>query len=171
MEQLNYHIDFVQHSKLPHDQLIAICSIKAIAWPYSIESQLKWIKENIGENDIHVMLYQKNELIAYMNLVWIEMFVNANKISGFGIGNVCAKEKGKRYGERLMNGAKKFIIESKKMALLFCNQKLVDFYSRYGCKLIANKNVRLSFDDASIKIMIFNNNFPVNEIEYYGRVF
>ena len=61
------------------------------------------------EDDYHLCIYIKNNIIAYMNFVFIEAKVNDSIIPFVGIGNVCTAESGKGYGDLLMKEVNKII--------------------------------------------------------------
>jgi len=131
-------VKIVKHKNLDDNLLSQIVALKQLAWNYNIESHLKWIHENIKENDIHFLLYDNEELVAYMNLVEVHVNQNENEIPFWGIGNVCSKYKGIGDGKKLMNEVNTFLTNSSLFGLLFCKKHLVEFYKKFDWKLIPN---------------------------------
>jgi len=162
---------YIKHDSLSADALLNICSIKSIAWPYSIDSQIEWIKKEIHSNDLHVMQYINNKLSAYMNLIAIEIIIDSERQFAFGIGNVCASEKGKGYGSVLMDNVGKYLVKNKKAGLLFCKSSLVKFYNTHGWKLLDKQTVHLEFDNKNIETMVYNIPVDYSLIEYMGNAF
>ena len=97
-----FHIKLIVHKEITEDELNEVSRIKSAQWHYSYEEQLQWIKKNIKDTDIHVLLSLDGRNIAYLNLIDIELFVEGVAVKGFGIGNVCAIQKGKGFGFVLM---------------------------------------------------------------------
>jgi predicted GNAT family N-acyltransferase len=136
-----------------------IIILKEESWPYGIQSQEIWIKENIKDNDVHFCCFDENEyLYSYANLVQRSIKVMNQEISVFGIGNVCvrSKLKGKGFGIELMNNINQFLIESNKVGALFCKESLVNFYLNAEWILIKNQNLLTSFDKSSSFFFLYN---------------
>jgi hypothetical protein len=161
----------VTHKEITTIQLNEIIQIKSIAWPYSYEKQLEWIHHNLKNTDIHVLLYQEEILVAYLNLIDIELKIDNILFDALGIGNVCAIEKGKGLGFELLNKTNKFIIEDHSIGLLFCKIDLVSFYTKSSWNLIEKKQLNLVFDTKNIETMIFNYNLPFKKLTFEGKAF
>lgn len=166
-----FKIEFVLHENVTSNQLDEIIIIKSIAWPYSYESQLNWINSNLANKDIHVLLYLNNTLIAYLNLICIVFQINKMKKHGYGIGNVCSKEKGKGFGKEIISRINIYLIDTNKIGLLFCRDLLVPFYNQNNWKVIEKDKLTLEFDKESIETMIFNFDDEFQSIEYLGKLF
>lgn len=162
----------VVHSLLSTEDLLAICELKYSAWPYSMEKQKQWIKENIKRNDSHLLLFENDELVAYMNLVQIKVFVNSIVLEAYGIGNVCSKEKAKGYGGLLMNEIGKYLTDKKAVGLLFCKNYLIEFYLKYSWFLIDKSKIDMVFEiTIDFNMMCYNLNPNFNTLEYKDRIF
>ncbi len=124
---------FIKHQNLTPDSLERICILKSSAWNYSIDEQKQWIDLNIKPNDTHVLLVEKGEYLAYLNLIQTTITTKENNtIEVLGIGNVCAKVKKMGYGSSLMKGLNNYLIENKNIAILLCKKELVFFYESFG---------------------------------------
>lgn len=136
-----FRIEFVIHRNISDQQLIDIVNVKSKQWNYEKKSQLAWIKDNIKNSDIHVLLYKQNDQIAYLNLIDIEIALNGNKMKAYGVGNVCAVEKGKGYGLELMRNVNTYILNLAKVGILFCKEDLLNFYIKTGWIVLEQKNI------------------------------
>ncbi len=161
----------ISHKEITDSQLEKIIGVKSRAWPYSYNSQLDWISTNLKDNDTHVLLSSKDKILAYLNLIEIEVMINGILKMGYGIGNVCASETGKGWGREIMHQTNQFVKETNKIGLLFCKNYLIRFYSLSNWKLIEKHKLRLSFDNDRIETMIFNYESDLYSVEYSGRPF
>ena len=62
---------FIKHKNLSDFELKRIIELKDKIWVHGFGKQDEWIKQNVSENDIHVLLENENNLIAYAQLVQI----------------------------------------------------------------------------------------------------
>ncbi|WP_445720475.1 hypothetical protein, partial [Flavobacterium sp.] len=150
------NIRFIIHKDITENELLNVIKIKSKVWPYSLDNQLIWIKENIKDDDIHVLLSDENNIFkAYLNLIEIVLEFNKELISGFGIGNVCALEKGKGWGKKLMKLTNSYLEINKKMGLLFCKSNLIKFYTDSNWELVPKKKIKISYYNETY-VMVFN---------------
>lgn len=47
------------------DMIKSICRLKKQFWRFSLKSHLLWFSKNIKINDIHLVIFIKNKLVAY----------------------------------------------------------------------------------------------------------
>lgn len=161
----------VPHKEITPTLLNEIIQIKSIAWPHSFEKQLEWIHSNLKNTDIHVLLYLEGSLVAYLNLIEIEFTIDRNLKHGYGIGNVCAKAKGKGWGKEIIMLTNIYLTQLNTIGILFCKDSLVDFYKKYNWKLINKKIINLSFQNESIETLIFNLSNKFQDFQYNGKSF
>ena len=57
--------------KLDTSDIKKICILKDTQWNFGIKSQLKWFKENIKPNDVHILLEIDNNLIEPYNSIYM----------------------------------------------------------------------------------------------------
>lgn len=164
-------LEIIKHRDILFRDVIRAIVIKSVAWPYPIESQIKWIVDNLDEEDEHVFLKEGTEVLAYMNLVKITFTVNATDYMAFGIGNVCASEKGKGYGRELMTRVNDYIKQNKHCGLLFCRTALVPFYKLYGWIEVKRELCMEPILSADVHIMTYLAPNKINNFQYKGKDF
>ncbi|SEA87045.1 Acetyltransferase (GNAT) domain-containing protein [Flavobacterium gillisiae] len=161
---------FVKNANVSSDDLVEIATIKQSQWNYPIEDQLEWIKSNILPNDIHVLMFENGNVVAYMNLVQVQVQVNSKESTFIGLGNVCAVEKGKGYGRILMIEVQEYIKAQNVPAILLCKKELINFYTKFDWRLIKNRKDSYIKND-EINFMIYNFSDYVDVLKYDGRIF
>lgn len=166
-----FELKVIQHAKISKKELNEIITIKSAAWPYPYEKQLEWLNSNLKEFDLHLILLKSNNSVAYLNLNDIELEIDNKPFKAFGVGNVCAIEKGKGYGNELMKKTNQYIIEKKRIGLLFCKKELVNFYVKFNWKLVDKKKLYLTFENCDIQTMILKKNHLVSSLKYNGKAF
>lgn len=165
-------VAYIPHQNISKDTLLDVVKIKSIAWPYTTNEQLEWINKNIKNEDIHVLLTNdKNDILAYLNLVEIELEIDDVTCKAFGIGNVCAATKGSGYGSKLFSEVNKFLLFKNRKGLLFCNRKLVSFYERLGWKIISKKEIDIKGIGSNTCTLIFNCGDGISKLIYRGVLF
>jgi hypothetical protein len=161
---------FYKHSKINQQELEKIADLKKRYWNYTSEEHLNWIERNIKADDIHVLMFEKENLVAYLNLINTEVVIN-NVVQPFiGIGNVCSSEKGKGYGRRLLIEVNNFLTDYNQSGILFCKEELVNFYKKFRWILI-DKSFANQVFFKNINVMVFNFGQNIIRFEYLGRNF
>lgn len=123
--------EFIDHYQLSANVLDDIISLKASVWDYSSNAHREWIKNNLEDQDIHLVLYDDaDKLVGYLNIV--ELLVNHEE--SFGIGNVCISPslQGQKLGLLLMSLAKYYIRVKNKKGYLLCKDRVSAFYKKCG---------------------------------------
>ncbi|MFV7479725.1 hypothetical protein ACNPMW_06060 [Acinetobacter junii] len=149
-----YQIKLIAHKEITENELNEVVKIKSAQWHYSYNEQLEWIKKNIKDLDIHVLLSSDGRNVAYLNLIDIDLFVEEIPVKGFGIGNVCAIEKGNGFGFELMKEVNETIIRLNKVGLLFCKEPLLKYYSSLGWVELRSTEYKINCEGS--KVMVFN---------------
>lgn len=165
-------VEYILHENMTKKRLLDIIKVKSLAWPYSLKDQLLWIAVNIKNDDIHALLINdKNEISAYLNLIKIKPVINNIEQQAYGIGNVCALKRGSGDGGKLITEVNNYLLINKKIGLLFCNSKLVSFYERLGWKIIPKDVVLI--DDISLETntLIYNFNDFIDKLIYSDKLF
>ncbi|MCQ2496154.1 MAG: GNAT family N-acetyltransferase [Lachnospiraceae bacterium] len=150
---------FITHKDI-RGELIQIATIKDQHWIHGISSQIKWIEENIDDQDIHLMGINNDskEIIAYMALMNVIVEINTFSFSLLGLSNVCVDNRfaGKGLGSQLVNQANKYIVENQKNGILLCKDSLLSFYDKNGWSLLKYKEAYIMDDLYDKNVMLFN---------------
>lgn len=165
---------YIKHSDLTTYYLEEIVKIKAIAWPnYSYAEHSEWIEANIKNSDIHVLYLHRNTLLSYLNLIDIDNDISVDEINsfGFGIGNVCARERGRGWGKNLVKAVNEYLDRNNKLGLLFCKELLVKFYIDNDWMLINDNKLTLSQIKYDVRSLGYNLPKSYSEIKYTGIIF
>lgn len=159
-------VTITQHISIDRQVLDKIIEIKSLSWNYPAEEHLAWIRANLKDNDWHVLMYDDNELIGYLNLVQVNVDKGDVKIPFLGIGNVCTRHKGRGDGLKLMNEVNCFIEHKRAQGLLFCKSNIVQFYVKAGWESIKNLH-----PNNEVITMTYNNKQDLNNATYEDRLF
>lgn len=163
-------LQLIKHDDILFRDILRAVSVKSIAWPHPIESQLKWIIDNMHPNDIHVFLTDGKADRAYMTLSPVEALVDGNPISFLGVGCVCTRDHGRGAGKELMTRINQFLLDENHKGLLFCRQELIQFYKKFNWNLIPIEKVRFISPHEGVYTMTFNCEGTV-WFDYSGRFF
>ena len=161
----------IKHRDILFRDLLRAIAVKSIAWPHPLESQVRWIVDNIGDDDGHVFLKEGSEDLAYMNLVKINFIANNTEYMAYGIGNVCAAVKGKGYGRELMNRVNDYIKRKKMCGLLFCKDTLVPFYKQYGWEEVKRDVCEKPELAGGVHVMTYLAPEKIVNFKYRGKAF
>lgn len=165
----NYHIEFYAHANLTVEKLGEIINIKMKQWQYSKEEHLDWMHKNISSNDLHALLYLDTVPVAYANLIDIVIERNTHSLQGWGLGNVCAIERGKGYGIELMEYINQYIHETDRLGVLFCKQPLLKFYSSLNWVHLQSHQYEIL--NLNCDVMVYNCDLDKGVIKYNGTLF
>ncbi len=128
----------IKHTELTSAQLDDIIRLKQQHWKYSYECQLNWIKANLQEGDLHLLMQIDGVSVGYLNIVLVDMHTKGTIISCKGIGNVCVdlayRKQG--FGRKIMEKANEIIRENQDIGVLLCRSPLVPFYESLGWKKV-----------------------------------
>ncbi len=163
-------VRIIKHENILPEEILEVCNIKSSFGEYSIKSQKEWMNNHLKKADLHFLLYEKNELIAYLNLFKIKILINNSSIDALGVGNVCSKTSGFGYGMKLMCELRKFILSNNEIGYLFCKNNLVEFYKKYGWNIV-KMDVAIGLQNNSIKSMLMNFKGKLETLDYNGRLF
>ncbi len=165
----NLNIKLYETDELTDECIKLINGIKNQHWKHTNEEHMKWFVENIRPRDRHLMIYEnETKLIAYLDLVRINVNIDKQLYKMHGIGNVCvSKDRGHiGIGTILMLTANIFLKAEKSCGLILCHDKTIKFYERCGWK-------RLSFGTSFIEgntykhnIMLYDPCYAISEHIY-----
>lgn len=164
-------LEVIRHRDILFRDLLRAIAIKSVAWPHPLESQVRWIVDNIDDKDEHIFLKEGSQDLAYMNLVSISFTVNEKDFMAFGIGNVCTVEKGKGYGRELMVRVNDYLKEKRTCGLLFCKDVLVPFYKLYGWVEVNRDVCEEPVLPEGVHVMTFLAPEKIVSLKYQGKEF
>ena len=159
-------IKVIRNNDIDQITLDEIFNIKKLSWEYSKQEHLNWITENLNGNDYHFLLINNNEIIAYLNLVNVNVIYKNTSIPFIGIGNVCSKYKGVGLGKEIISEVNKFIKANYLYGILFCKHQLIDFYSKSNWLMIENIDI-----SKNVYTMVYNFNLDPTSLKYNDRLF
>lgn len=123
-------IRIIKHSEASAEQLTQIATIKKEQWNYPIESQLRWMTENLLLSDAHLLMIDNSLPVGYITLSDVEV----NEKHFIGIGSVCVANpiKGLGFGKYMMLKANEYISCVKRNGVLLCHEHMLPFYEKCG---------------------------------------
>lgn len=163
-------LEIIKHNDILFRDLLRAITVKNVAWPHPVDSQLKWIIDNIRPEDLHVFLKENGEDLAYMTLSPVIVTVNGVDTSFMGIGCVCSAKHGIGLGKQLMESVNKWLYNNNHKGLLFCKKELILFYRKYGWNLIEPARVFFTTPHDGVYTMSYNCE-GIKKIEYKDRLF
>lgn len=164
------NLEIIRHNDILFRDLLRAVAVKNVAWPHPVESQVKWIIDNMQPDDMHVFLKENGEDMAYMTLSPVTATVNGMETPFMGVGCVCAAERGAGLGNLLMGSVNTWLVDNNYKGLLFCKKKLVNFYTKNGWSVIDPAIVLFNTPHDGVYTMSYNNG-DIKKIEYQDRFF
>lgn len=164
-------LEIIKHKDILFRDILRAIAVKSVAWPHPLESQIRWIVDNIGNNDEHVFLKEGSQDLAYMNLVPITFLANYTRYMAYGIGNVCTAIKGNGYGGELMRQVNEYLKQKRYSGLLFCKDVLVPFYKQYDWKEVSHKACKAPVLADDIHVMTYLAPDSISDFSYQGFLF
>lgn len=163
-------LEIIKHNDILFRDLLRGIAVKNIAWPHPIESQLKWIINNVHPEDFHVFLTEGGKDSAYMTLSPVECEMNGNMTAFYGVGCVCSSSRGEGFGGLLLKKTNGYLLDNGFKGLLFCKKQLIPFYEKYDWKVVPHNKVIMPEENPAVFTMVYN--CPVIEsLLYSDRLF
>ena len=166
-----YSQRIILNSEVQQDDLKTVIALKTVAWPYSYDKQVEWLKANLNDFDYHFILYRYNEPVAYLNLINEVVELDGTQNPILGVGNVCTFKQGLGWGKELLLRANDFILGKKIAGLLFCKDTLIKFYEKNSWTLVERNKLNIPPISDKINTMTFNLNSEYHSLAYKGRAF
>lgn len=163
-------LEIIKHYDILFRDLLRAIAVKSASWPHPVESQVKWIVDNMQPDDLHLFLIDDCEDLAYMTISPVKAFVNGGETSFMGVGCVCSAKHGIGLGKQLMESVNKWLNDNNHKGLLFCKKELIKFYKKYGWNLIESASVVFNTPLDGVYTMSYNCK-DIRKIEYKDRFF
>jgi predicted N-acetyltransferase YhbS len=130
-----FKIQFVENSRISDNLRDKVICLKQDYWDYSYELHIKWMKENIHDDEYHLIIMDSNdEIVAYLNIINTCFIFNDISEEVMGIGNVSVRKScsGQGIGRLLMCVSNYYFESFGKRAMLLCKPHLIKFYEKCG---------------------------------------
>ena len=129
-----------RNDSLTEKQKETVIALKQQHWPYPYESQKRWMDENLREDDLHILGYINDELVAYLNLIRVDVLCDSETLPLIGVGNVCVSSSylKRGLGKELIKYVNVYFENHDICGILLCKDSLVSFYQKCNWKSVAN---------------------------------
>ena len=151
----------IQQKKITKDldkeTIMKICLFKDSFWKYGLNSQLKWFSDYVKPNNMHYLIFDKDQLIGYG---LIRQPFNYHIIDNILVSKEYRK---KGFGKMIVSN---LIQNNKNKIYLLCEHKNILFYNKFGFI----KNNFIKFKDKDIKdliVMSLNHDEYIEKYIYY----
>lgn len=163
-------LEIIKHKNILFRDLLRAIAIKTVVWIYPLESQIRWIVDNMCDEDEHVFLKDRDKDLAYMTLSPVTGLLNGVQTSFSGVGCVCSAHPGSGGGKTLLSLVNQYLVENNKVGILFCKDNVKGFYIRCNWNLISPQKVSLAHLCAGINTMMYNHP-EIDSLRYDDRNF
>lgn len=164
------NLEIIRHNDILFRDLLRAIAVKNVAWPHPVESQVKWIIDNMQPDDMHVFLKEDGEDKAYMTLSPVTATVNGAETPFMGVGCVCSAERGVGMGMLLMESVNRWLIKNNHKGLLFCKKELIAFYKKNGWRVVEPEKVLFDIPHDRVFTMSYNV-AEIKSLQYSNRLF
>jgi predicted acetyltransferase len=117
-----------------------ICSLKNSHWNYGLKEQLYWFDKNINNQDDHNIIMINGKVAGYTCLREKEFLHSNEKYLLFDTFIIEIQSRGIGLARIMMEYNNIKIRESKKVSILYCNKKLLKFYTKFEWQVYEKKN-------------------------------
>lgn len=94
-----------------------------------------YVNNNFFLERLFAILKRDNQIVSFAMLIPVELHIDKNKYSIWGVSTVASLEQGKGYGKILMNSIKDFSTKDNKIIVGSCDAKNTEFYRKSGCEI------------------------------------
>lgn len=139
-----------------------IIALKQQSWPYPVESQIKWLEENLEAGDEHLYAEDgEGKLVAYLNIVRLQPAIDGITTALHGVGNVCVDQAvmKKGLGKQIVLYAEKRLEEKESCGILLCSAALAGFYQKCGWREAFFSQVKIAGRCFDQKVMTYGMGF------------
>ena len=171
MVSTTYTVQFIRNGEADEAIINRVIALKQVAWPYSDESQIIWLRNNLSSEDIHVILKQGEKDVAYLNLCEVYGEINGIHTKIRGVGNVCAVIKGMGYGSNLFVELNDYLKRNNEIGMLFCHARVDHFYAKCGWTLMDRRVFDIHGITPDVHIFSFNMPVQIFSFKYNDRLF
>jgi len=125
-------IELVSTDLLGQRKLASIIALKSQYWPYPLQSQVEWFKQNAGASDSHVLGWKGDNLVGYLRIVPAKGMQEHRTVPLAIVDTVCIDGNHRRQslGLELMTRGNEAIHLAGRVGLLASAPSLLAFYQR-----------------------------------------
>lgn len=163
-------LQVIPHKEIQPTDLMRIVAIKSAAWPFPVDSQLRWMDAHVQEEDRHIILRDGGHDRAYLSLSPVKAQVNGEPVAFSGVGCVCTCFPGEGWGGRLMEEVGRMLEQERIPGLLFCHERMIPFYRKYGWEPVPAEHVCFAEPHGDVCTMTLGWSGP-GVLEYADRFF
>ena len=169
---MKYFLLSKKTKQLKKEEVYNICKLKNTHWNYSFKSNLEWFKKNVKSYDIHNLIYYNSKLIGYTLLRIRTFYLGKVKKKYFYFDTLIIDKKYRNKGisHFLMKLNSQVIKNHNKISFLICLDNLVEFYKKFGWKLMSKKLFSIRDHNFHTNGMYFNIEF-LNKKNYVFFLF
>ena len=135
-----YTLKTIKKKKISDDIKHQICSLKNSHWDYGLKEQIYWFDKNINEQDYHNIMIINKEVVGYTCLREKKFLDSNEKYLLFDTFIIDSQSRGQGLASTMMKYNNIKIKQSKKISILYCNEKLVKFYNKFNWKVYKRSN-------------------------------
>lgn len=145
-------IEVLETKELKINTIKIINQLKNQYWKHEDDEHMRWFRENMRPDDLHILMGGGYNLLAYLNIVHVDVTINQEPYRMLGIGNVCvsSEERQSGVGAILMSSANALIKSMNSCGLLLCHDDVKGFYLKSGWEFCKPKKTLINdrvFDD------------------------
>lgn len=151
-------VKIVKHKDISALEIEVITTIKDQNWCHGIASQIKWIENQFLAEDLHVMSYKEERVVAYVGLNRIKCLIDGEETEMWGIGNVCVDKssQGTGLGIEIMREVNAFLTGTNQPGILLCHKNLCRFYSKVDWKIVSYRESTVNGVSFAEYVMSYN---------------
>ena len=148
-----------------------ILYLKKIHYKFSLNSQKKWFKENVNDNDIHIVLMVDKNVIGYNLLHENKCLIESKKKKVlntiFIFDTLIINKNFRNMGltKILMEKSNKIINAKKKLSILVCYKNLIMFYKKFDWRILTKKKLKYNHLSKDKFSMFYGKNLKLNNIK------
>ena len=148
----------VKKKNLTKNDIKQICLLKNSFWKYGLKKQLIWFKTYIKKNDLNVLLKINDKIVGYVLLRKRTLYISKKKYIYLLFDTLIIKKnfRKKNLSKLIINFTNIIMIKEKKIGVLYCNKKLINFYLLFNWKKINKKILNIVDHHTSLYPLIYN---------------
>lgn len=149
-------IEIKKTAELAAEEIRKINMLKNRYWKYTEQEHMTWFKENIGPEDWHLLVWKDSILLAYLNIIHVDVSFDYDLYRLMGIGNVCTAKEHSGAGAIMMATANAFVKKMNACGILLCKNNIVLFYKKSNWEMYDASEVFVASQKYTHNIMVYD---------------